>query len=121
MFFIFLFNIDQPEALLFTLGGIIGCVVHSHRYFNKEYKVKIKIVEKGIQTDFTFLAWSEILDYAILNEYQRGGDQSHNVCTLLVFTISGNVRHIPLDDLESGNGSITKTILDHHKAYAHTS
>lgn len=120
-FFYFLFNIDQPEALLFTLGSIIGCAVYGHRYLNKDYKVKIKIVEEGIQTDFTFLAWSEILDYAILNEYQHGGDQGRNVSTLLVFTISGNVRHIPLNNLETGVGSIPKTILDHHKLYSHNS
>lgn len=120
-FLYFLFNLDQPITLLVTLGSIIGSAVCSYRYLNKDYKVKIKITEKGIQEKHTFVAWSEMIDYVLLTEVIRNNKHTEHKHTLLALTISGSLKFVPLDHLDEEPEIIVRTIQEHRKLYYHDS
>ncbi|WP_299683289.1 hypothetical protein [uncultured Dokdonia sp.] len=118
-FLYFLFNLDQPISLVVTLGSIIGSAVCSYRYLNKDYKVKIRITEKGIQEKHTFVAWSEMIDYVLLTEVIRNNNHTEYKHTLLVLTISGSLKFVSLDHLDGEPETIVRTIQDHRKLYYH--
>lgn len=118
-FLYFLFHIDQSISLLVILGGIIGSAVCGYRYLNKDYKVKVKFTKKGMQSKYTFVAWSELIDYMLLVEVTRNQNHTEYKHTLFAFTISGTVRHIPLDHLSEDPETIMRTIQDHRKFYNH--
>ncbi|MEP0264225.1 hypothetical protein [Dokdonia sp.] len=117
-FIYYIFNTDQPIALLIAFIAFLSSCFFSYKYLTYDYKVQFKITEDGLQTSTETIFWSNIMDYYLLEKHYSKNETFY---TLIILTAAGHVKKVQLNHLNVGAQTIVKKINWHRKMYYHDS